>query len=107
MSLPASAAGQLVGWYRPLVHNVLQHVLWRRLCSEEPAVHVHGHVRRQDGAVYNQTAVFGQSAILNTEALEIYGLPRLTASNVWANMAAMATCHWSFDHPYRSFPRIL
>ncbi|KAI8263477.1 Oligopeptide transporter 5 [Colletotrichum sp. SAR 10_77] len=42
------------------------------------------------GKVYNQTAVFGQNAILDTEALEIYGLPRLTASNVWANMAAMA-----------------
>ncbi|KAH6661498.1 oligopeptide transporter 8 [Plectosphaerella plurivora] len=42
------------------------------------------------GKVYNQTAVFGQEAILNPEALEIYGLPRLTASNVWANMAAMA-----------------
>ncbi|KAF3810845.1 Oligopeptide transporter 5 [Colletotrichum gloeosporioides] len=42
------------------------------------------------GKVYNQTAVFGQNAILDTEALEIHGLPRLTASNVWANMAAMA-----------------
>ncbi|GKT87483.1 peptide transporter MTD1 [Colletotrichum tofieldiae] len=42
------------------------------------------------GKVYNQTAVFGQNAILNTEALEVHGLPRLTASNVWANMAAMA-----------------
>ncbi|KAJ0334857.1 hypothetical protein COL922a_010163 [Colletotrichum nupharicola] len=42
------------------------------------------------GKVYNQTAVFGQNAILDTEALEVHGLPRLTASNVWANMAAMA-----------------
>ncbi|OLN92243.1 Oligopeptide transporter 5 [Colletotrichum chlorophyti] len=42
------------------------------------------------GKVYNQTAVFGQNAILDTEALERHGLPRLTASNVWANMAAMA-----------------
>ncbi|KXH47301.1 oligopeptide transporter 8 [Colletotrichum salicis] len=42
------------------------------------------------GKVYNQTAVFGQNAILDTEALAVHGLPRLTASNVWANMAAMA-----------------
>ncbi|KAI3533453.1 oligopeptide transporter 8 [Colletotrichum abscissum] len=42
------------------------------------------------GKVYNQTAVFGQNAILDTEALEVHGLPRLTASNIWANMAAMA-----------------
>lgn len=42
------------------------------------------------GGVYNQTAVFGQEAILNVDALEIHGLPRFTASNVWANMAAMA-----------------
>ncbi|KAI9154677.1 Oligopeptide transporter [Paramyrothecium foliicola] len=42
------------------------------------------------GAVYNQTAVFGKGAILDPDALETHGLPRLTASNVWANMAAMA-----------------
>ncbi|KAG5665047.1 hypothetical protein KAF25_008781 [Fusarium avenaceum] len=42
------------------------------------------------GGVYNQTAVFGQTAILDTDALKEHGLPRLTATNVWANMAAMA-----------------
>ncbi|CRJ88156.1 hypothetical protein BN1723_001526 [Verticillium longisporum] len=42
------------------------------------------------GKVYNQTAVFGQTAILDIDALEEHGLPRLTATNVWANMAAMA-----------------
>ncbi|KAK1633296.1 oligopeptide transporter 8 [Colletotrichum phormii] len=42
------------------------------------------------GKVYNQTAVFGQNAILDTEALAVHGFPRMTASNVWANMAAMA-----------------
>ncbi|CRK15141.1 hypothetical protein BN1708_011361, partial [Verticillium longisporum] len=42
------------------------------------------------GKVYIQTAVFGQTAILDIDALEEHGLPRLTATNVWANMAAMA-----------------
>lgn len=42
------------------------------------------------GKVYNQTAIFGHTAILDVEALERHGLPRLTATNIWANMAAMA-----------------
>ncbi|KAF4464779.1 oligopeptide transporter 8 [Fusarium albosuccineum] len=42
------------------------------------------------GGVYNQTAIFGKTAILDTQALKEHGLPRLTATNVWANMAAMA-----------------
>lgn len=50
------------------------------------------------GKVYNQTAVFGKSAILDTEQLAIHGLPRLTATNVWANMAAMAAIGGLFMH---------
>ncbi|TDZ17578.1 Oligopeptide transporter 5 [Colletotrichum orbiculare MAFF 240422] len=44
----------------------------------------------ETGKVYNQTAVFEQNAILDTDALETHGLPWLTATSVWANMAAMA-----------------
>lgn len=50
------------------------------------------------GKVYNQTAVFGKTAILDTEQLAIHGLPRLTATNVWANMAAMAAIGGLFMH---------
>lgn len=50
------------------------------------------------GKVYNQTAVFGRTAILDTEQLAIHGLPRLTATNVWANMAAMAAVGGLLTH---------
>ncbi|KAF8758283.1 Peptide transporter MTD1 [Rhizoctonia solani] len=54
-----------------------------------------------DGKRYNQTAVFGPTFTLNHTALEEYGLPHLTGSNVWANMTAcwsigglIAHCLW-------------
>ncbi|KAK7225211.1 hypothetical protein V2G26_013214 [Clonostachys chloroleuca] len=50
------------------------------------------------GKVYNQTAIFGRTAILDPAALEKHGLPRLTATNVWANMAAMAAIGGLFTH---------
>jgi hypothetical protein len=34
------------------------------------------------GKFYNQTAVFGKTAILDIEQLAIHGLPRLTAINI-------------------------
>jgi hypothetical protein len=47
-----------------------------------------------DGKRYNQTAVFGPTFSLNHTALEEYGLPHLTGSNVWTNMTAC----WSVSH---------
>ncbi|CAE6455014.1 unnamed protein product [Rhizoctonia solani] len=54
-----------------------------------------------DGKRYNQTAVFGPTFTLNHTALEEYGLPHLTGSNVWTNMTAcwsigglIAHCVW-------------
>ncbi|CAE6344031.1 Oligopeptide transporter 5 Short=AtOPT5 [Rhizoctonia solani AG-1 IB] len=54
-----------------------------------------------DGKRYNQTAVFGPTFSLNHTALEEYGLPHLTGSNVWTNMTAcwsigglIAHCLW-------------
>ncbi|WVQ84175.1 hypothetical protein IAT38_006322 [Cryptococcus sp. DSM 104549] len=42
------------------------------------------------GKVYNQTAVFGTDNLLNEEALKTVGIPRLTATNIWYNIVAMA-----------------
>lgn len=50
------------------------------------------------GKVYNQTAVFGRTAILDPARLEEAGLPRLTATNIWGNMAAMAAIGGLFTH---------
>lgn len=50
------------------------------------------------GKVYNQTAVFGRSAILDPSKLEETGLPRLTATNIWGNMVAMAAIGGLFTH---------
>ncbi|KAF7557926.1 hypothetical protein G7Z17_g298 [Cylindrodendrum hubeiense] len=50
------------------------------------------------GTVYNQTAIFGKTAILDKEALEQQGLPRLTATYIWANMAAMAAIGGLITH---------
>lgn len=41
-----------------------------------------------NGTVYRQSAVFGSEWTLNQTALDEVGLPALTGSNAWTNLAA-------------------
>ncbi|CAI4213551.1 unnamed protein product [Parascedosporium putredinis] len=63
---------------------------WQYITSRYMSLPLLQQANSWAGIVYNQTAIFGKTAILDTDALAAHGLPRLTATNVWANMAAMA-----------------
>ena len=50
-----------------------------------------------DGSIYNQSAVFGRQFQLNKTALQEVGLPALTGSNAWKDLALnLGVCFWAF-----------
>ena len=49
-----------------------------------------------NGSIYHQSAVFGRQFQLNETALQEVGLPALTGSNAWKNLASnLAVCFWA------------
>jgi len=56
-----------------------------------------------NGSIYHQSAVFGRQFQLNQTALEEVGLPALTGSNAWSNLASnLAVCR-NFSVVHLSF----